>query len=50
MGEKNFGNIPKQLKFLNKFTVLELCFTMENYGTIEKNYGAMEKLWYYCKL
>ena len=32
-----------QNKFLNWFIALELWFTMENYGTMEK------KLWYYEK-
>ena len=31
---KNFGNIAKQLRFLNKYIVLELQFNME-------------KLWYF---
>ena len=57
---KKYANIPKQLKFLNKFIALELWFTMKNYGTVEKtmvlwnNNGTMEinvvlwkKLWYY---
>ena len=50
---KKNGNIPKQLKILNKFIALELWFTMENYGTMEmtmvlwkKNYArpTMEKI------
>ena len=40
---KNFGNIPKQLKFFNKSINLELYFLLW------KNYGTMEKLWYYGK-
>ena len=34
MGKKNFGYIAKQLKFLNKYIVIELQFNME-------------KLWYF---
>ena len=41
--EKNYGNVPKELKVVNKFIALKLGFTLENYGTIEK-------LWYYSKL
>ena len=37
---KNFGNIPKQLKFFNKSINLEL------YYLLWKNDGSMEKLWY----
>ena len=45
----------KKLKFLIRFLALELYFTIENYGTMEKttchgkNYGAIGKLWYYRK-
>ena len=49
-GKKNFGNIPTQLRFLNKFIALEHWFTIDNYGTMEKKlwyYG--KKLWYYTK-
>ena len=48
--KKNYPNIPKQLKFLNKFIALELWFTLENYGTMEKTIVLWKKLWYYCKL
>ena len=41
--EKTYGSIPNQLKFLNKFIALELWITMENYGTMEKKYGTLEK-------
>ena len=34
--KKNYGNIPKWLKFLNKCIALEPWYTMENFfGTIE---------------
>ena len=42
--EKKIGNIPTQLKFLNKFIALELWFTIENYGTMDKNY-----IWYHTE-
>ena len=48
--EKTLGNIPKQLKPLHKFIALELWFTKEKlwqYG--KKNYGCVEKLWYYTE-
>ena len=32
-----------QNKFLNKLIALKLRFTMEYYGTMDKNYGTMEK-------
>ena len=54
--KKNYGNIPIQLEFLNKYIALELWFTVENYDTMEKtmelwkNYGTIEKqLWNYGK-
>ena len=31
------------MKFLNKLIALEPSFTMENFGTMEKNYGTMGK-------
>ena len=57
--EKNYGYIPKQLKFLNKWISLKLWFTMEklwymyygkkNYGTMIKNYDTLPRameLWF----
>ena len=45
--EKNYGNIPKWLKFLNKCIALEPWYTMENFfGTMEKTIVLWEKLWY----
>ena len=55
----NYGNLPKQLNFFNKFIALELSFTIEKYGTkekrwyYEKNYGIMDKsmvLWFSIKI
>ena len=56
MIKENYGNILKQLKFFNKFIALELWFTMENLGTMEKmwyyteNYGTILKLWNFVLL
>ena len=41
---KNCGNIPKQLKLLNNLIALELRFTMENYGTMEKTMVLWNKI------
>ena len=41
--EENFGNIPKQLMFLNKNMAIELWFSMEKLWHYGKNYGTMEK-------
>ena len=56
--EKNFGNIPKQLMFLNKYMALELWFSKEkllHYGKktmilwkkLIRFHG--KKLWYYTE-
>ena len=34
--EKNYKDIPKYVKFLNKFIHLELWFTLEKHGSMEK--------------
>ena len=45
--KKKYGNIPKKLKFFNKFIALEHWFTFEKLCNYGKNYDTMEKLWYY---
>ena len=40
---KKYGNIPKQLKFLNKFIALELWFTIRKLWYCGENYGTVEK-------
>ena len=50
---KHFANMPKQLKFLNKYIAVKLWFTMEklwyygkkNYGTILKTIERFDLLW-----
>ena len=39
---KKYGNIPKQLKFLNKFIAVELRFTIRKVWYCGKNYGTIE--------
>ena len=46
--KKNYSDIPKYVKFLNKFIHLELWFTLEKHGSMEKLIIVIlrKKLWY----
>ena len=46
--KKNYGTIPNTMKL--SFTVEKTMVYGKYYGTMEKNYGSMEKLLCYSKL